>query len=58
MDLAEHMAMVLEIDQQKRFAKMKVKYRFLDDPFEIEIFQKIVELRNESKTYIHPIITY
>lgn len=59
MDLYEHIAMVLEIDQQKRFNKVPhAKQRFLDDPLEIEIFEHIVEMRKKSKTYRHPIITY
>lgn len=59
MDLYEHIAMVLEIDQQKRFALVKfAKQRFLDDPLEIEIFEHIVAMRKQSKTYRHPIVTY
>lgn len=59
MDIYEHIAMVLEIDQQKRYNKVKfAKERFLDDPLEIEIWEHIVEMRKQSKTYRHPIITY
>lgn len=57
MDIYEHIATVLEIDQQKRFAKVKfAKERFLDDPLEIEIWQYIVKMRNKSATYRHPIV--
>lgn len=56
MDLYEHIAMVLEIDQQKRFDLVPfAKLRFLDDPLEIEIVEHIKEMRKKSKTYRAPL---
>lgn len=51
MDLAEHIAKVLQEDQAKRYEARRRPANFWDDWLECEIFNAIQDLRADSKTH-------